>query len=88
VFYLRDGERLIICNVNPGFEHENPWTLNLRAHPVARVQIGRDVTAYRARVATEQEVERYWSYLVDIWPAYQEYYAGGGQRVLFVLEPA
>jgi deazaflavin-dependent oxidoreductase (nitroreductase family) len=88
VFYLRDGERLIICNVNPGFEHENPWTLNLRAHPVARVQVGRDVTTYRARVAAEQEVERYWSHLVDIWPTYQVYYARGGQRVLFVLEPA
>jgi hypothetical protein len=40
VFYLRDGDRLIICNVNPGFEHLNPWTLNLRAHPLARVQMG------------------------------------------------
>jgi len=88
VFYVREGKRLIICNVNPGFEHENPWTLNLRAHPVATVQVGRVVTAYRARVATEQEVERYWSHLVDIWPAYQVYYARGEQRVLFVLEPA
>ena len=31
VFYLRDGERLILCNVSPGFEQPNPWTLNLRA---------------------------------------------------------
>ena len=24
LFYLRDNERLIICNVNPGFERPNP----------------------------------------------------------------
>jgi deazaflavin-dependent oxidoreductase (nitroreductase family) len=33
LFYLRDGPRLILCNVNPGFERPNPWTLNIRARP-------------------------------------------------------
>lgn len=42
VYYLRDGNRLVLCNVNPGFEHPNPWTLNLQANPVARGQPGRD----------------------------------------------
>jgi hypothetical protein len=28
VFYLRDGDRLIICNTNPGFERTNHWVLN------------------------------------------------------------
>ncbi|HEX2729665.1 MAG TPA: nitroreductase/quinone reductase family protein, partial [Rubrobacteraceae bacterium] len=64
VFYLRDGERIVVCNVNPGFELPNPWTLNLRVHPLARVRIGRDSGAYRAREATEEEVERYWPGLV------------------------
>jgi deazaflavin-dependent oxidoreductase (nitroreductase family) len=40
LFYLRDEERLIICNLNPGLERPNPWTLNLRAHSFVRVQIG------------------------------------------------
>ena len=30
VFYPRDGERLVVCNVNPGFERPNPWTLKRR----------------------------------------------------------
>jgi deazaflavin-dependent oxidoreductase (nitroreductase family) len=38
LLYLRDGDRLVVCNVNPGFERTNPWVLNLRAHPRARVQ--------------------------------------------------
>src|SRR6266487_176674 len=42
VFYLRDGDSIVICNVNPGFERTNPWVVNLRANPVAQLQIGRD----------------------------------------------
>jgi len=87
LFYLRDDERLIICNVNPGFERPNPWTLNLRAHPLVRVQIGQEISIYRAREATEEELERYWPRLVEIWPAYQTHYNRSGQRILFVLEP-
>jgi deazaflavin-dependent oxidoreductase (nitroreductase family) len=78
---------LIICNVNPGFERPNPWTLNLRAHPLARVQVGSVRGIYEAREATAAEVARYWPQLVAIWPAYQAFYERGGERALFVLEP-
>jgi F420H(2)-dependent quinone reductase len=86
VFYLRDGDRLVVCNVNPGFEHANPWTLNLRAHPEARVQIGSMSGIYHAREATEEEVTRYWPQLVRIWPAYQAHFDRSGQRSIFLLE--
>ena len=91
VFYLRDGDRLVICNVNPGFPgftRPYPWTLNLRAHPTARVQIGRAVGTYYAREATEAEVGCYWPRLVRMWPPYQAFYRRGGARSIFVLEPA
>jgi deazaflavin-dependent oxidoreductase (nitroreductase family) len=87
IFYLRDGARLIICNVNPGFEHPNPWTLNLRAYPLARVQLGRASGMYHAREATAEETLQYWPHLVRIWPAYQAFYERGGERTVFVLEP-
>lgn len=87
VFHLRDGERVVVCNVNPGFERPNPWTLNLRAHPVARVQIGPEARTYRAREATPAELERYWPKLVEVWPAYERFYQRGGRRSVFVLEP-
>jgi deazaflavin-dependent oxidoreductase (nitroreductase family) len=88
VFYLREGDWLIICNVNPGFERPNPWTLNLRAHPLARVRVGSVQETYQAREATEAEVERYWPRLVRIWPTYQTHFARSGQRSIFILEPA
>lgn len=87
VFYLRDGDQLIVCNVNPGFEHPNPWTINLRAYPYARVQIGSKSGAYHACEATAQEIERYWPQLVRIWPAYQTHFDRSGQRSIFILEP-
>jgi F420H(2)-dependent quinone reductase len=86
LLYLADGDRLVVCNVNPGFERTNPWVLNLRADPHATVQVRRDVFAVSAREATPEEVELYWPALTAIWPAYQRFYARGGKRRVFVLE--
>lgn len=87
VFHLQDGERVVLCNVTPAGERVNPWTLNLRAHPVARVQLGADIRTYRARAATQAELERYWPQLIRIWPAYQRFWQQGGRRSVFVLNP-
>ena len=87
LFYIRDGDRLVICNVSPGFEQPNPWILNLRAQPRARVQVGRHTTTVRARPVSEQELAAYWPQLVKVWPAYQAFYDKGGERSVFVLEP-
>jgi deazaflavin-dependent oxidoreductase (nitroreductase family) len=77
LLYLRDGDRVVICNVNPGFERPNPWVLNLRAQPHAQVQIGRDTIPVRARSVSESELDRYWPRLVKLWPAYQTFYDRG-----------
>jgi F420H(2)-dependent quinone reductase len=66
VFHLQDRERIIPCDVTPGGERANPWTLNLRAQPLAWVQLGAQVRTYRARPATETELERYWPQLVRV----------------------
>jgi F420H(2)-dependent quinone reductase len=86
VYYLRDSNRIIICNVNPGFERTNPWVTNLRAHPTARVQIGSELAEYHAREATEVEISSYWPRLLNIWPAYRSHFEKSHQRAIFVLE--
>jgi deazaflavin-dependent oxidoreductase (nitroreductase family) len=78
----------VTCNVNPGFERPNPWTLNLRAEPRAQVQVGREVLAVTAREASEEELDRYWPRLKEVWPAYGTFYDRGGKRSIFILEPA
>jgi deazaflavin-dependent oxidoreductase (nitroreductase family) len=86
VYYLRDGNRIILCNVNPGFERTNPWVINLRAHPIARLQIGSEIAEYQAREATEAEIDLYWPRLIQIWPAYESHFQKSGRRAIFILE--
>jgi deazaflavin-dependent oxidoreductase (nitroreductase family) len=87
LLYVRDGARMVICNVNPGFERPNPWILNLRAQPRAQVQIGGDTFTVRARAASANELDQYWPRLAGLWPAYQTFFDRGGKRSVFLLEP-
>src|SRR3712207_3669911 len=87
LMFLRDADRLVVCNVDPGFERTAPWILDLRAQPHARVQVGRDIVEMTARGASADELDRYWPGLTQIWPAYRTFHDRGGRRSLFVLEP-
>lgn len=87
VFYLRDSDRFVVCNVRPGTERVNPWVLNLRADPTATVQVDSNVIGCKARELRGPEVDRYWPELVALWPAYRNHHQRGGERALFVLEP-
>ena len=86
LFYLREGDSIIVCNVSPAFERINPWVVNLRANPIARIQIGAESGMYRARETTEVETERFWPRLVALWRAYQFHFERGGRRTIFILE--
>lgn len=85
VFYLRAGEAIVICNVKPKHERTNPWVINLRSHPFAQLQIGRDSAEYHARQATEYEIDRLWPRLIELWPAFKVHYENGGRRTIFIL---
>jgi len=88
VFYLRDGETVVICNVRPRHERTNPWVINLRHYPVAQLQIGGHTDHYRARQATDDETTLLWPRLVELWPAFKVHYENGGRRSIFILERA
>lgn len=66
LLYLREDGRLVVCNVNPGSERTNPWVLNLRAQPHARVQLRRETFPVGASEATPEELDRYWPHLTKL----------------------
>lgn len=89
LLYVSDGDRLVICNVEPGFGRPTSWTLNLRARPGAQVQLGARTMTVTARevLAEEEEMARYWPRLVTLWPAYELFHGRGGRRSVFALDP-
>lgn len=87
LFYVTDGTRIVVCNVRPPSERPNPWPLNLRNDPAARIQLGRQRSRVMAREATTQELASYWPRLVRVWPAYAAFFEETGERSVFVLEP-
>lgn len=87
LFYLRDGTRLVVCNVRPVGERSNPWVANVRAAGRVMVEIGGQRREVRAREADAEEVARYWPGFVRLWPTYDRHFRATGERTLFVLEP-
>lgn len=86
LIFLRDGDDLVVCNVRPPSERPNPWPLNVRANPNVSVRI-RGVSEQRvAREVRGQEVEKYWPRLVELWPAYESFFADTHERAMFVLQ--
>ena len=86
--YLRDAKKLVVTSENFGLERKAGWPKNLLANPEATVQIGRQTSRYLSRPASEGEISSYWPRLLEIWPALQTYMERGGERFVFVLEPA
>jgi deazaflavin-dependent oxidoreductase (nitroreductase family) len=88
LIYISEGDRLVVTSENFGMaERPAGWRLNLQADPEATVQIGSTVARYRGRLASEDEIARYWPRLVEEWPALESYRRRSGVRYVFVLEP-
>ena len=60
---------------------------NLAANPHAKVQVGAETLACRARLLADDEADSYWPQLVRAWPAHETYRSRSGSRKTFILEP-
>jgi deazaflavin-dependent oxidoreductase (nitroreductase family) len=88
VLYLRDGDRFVVINTNAGNQRMPAWTLNLKADPLAEVELGRRRVPVRARIAEGQERD-------ELWRKHNEQYSGwdfyaeklNREISVFVLEP-
>ena len=77
VMYHRDGERYVVVASKGGAPDHPGWYHNLRANPVARVEVGAETGTetfeVRAREAEGDERDRIYAERVAIAPGFGEY---------------
>jgi deazaflavin-dependent oxidoreductase (nitroreductase family) len=67
------GDDIIVVASNNGQNHDPAWWLNLRDHPEAEVQLGRERHRMTASRATPEEHARLWPWLKQRNLAYARY---------------
>ncbi len=68
---------------------DNPsWYANFVAHPVVDLQDGPEPRSYQARIAEDEERQRWWEHAVATWPTYASYQEKTDREIpVFLLEP-
>jgi F420H(2)-dependent quinone reductase len=88
LLYLQDGDAYVVVASFGGSPRHPAWFVNAEANADVTVQVGSKTSARRARVATDEERERFWPRLVELYPAYANYQAKTSRRIpLVLLEP-
>jgi deazaflavin-dependent oxidoreductase (nitroreductase family) len=88
VYYLEDGENLVVVASNAGGDVDPQWWRNLVVTPDATVEIGRRTLPVRARRATADEEARLWPRLIAANKDYATYRATTTREIpIVVLEP-
>ena len=88
LYFLRDGDRVILAASRGGSDKNPMWYLNIKANPKVSVQIKDEVLDLRARDANEEERQRYWPKLVEMYPTYEDYQSWTERVIpLVVCEP-
>jgi F420H(2)-dependent quinone reductase len=89
LYFLRDGDRVIVAASKSGVDQHPMWYLNLKANPKVSVQIKKELLDLSARDATDEERARYWPQLVEMYPSYEDYQSWTDRTIpIIVCEPA
>jgi deazaflavin-dependent oxidoreductase (nitroreductase family) len=89
LFYLADGDDVVIV-ASKGGSHKHPaWWLNLREMDETDIQVGSERRRVRVHEATPDEKARLWPLVVEVWPDYENYQERTKREIpLAVLSPA
>ena len=91
LMYHRDGQRYIVVASKAGAPDNPDWYHNLKANPVAKMEVGTDsgteTFEVRASEAQGAERERIWADRVAIAPGFGEYQKQTSRRIpVMILE--
>ena len=81
VLYQPDGDGWVVIASNAGSPKHPGWWRNLRKHPEATVEIGRDSYPVTARETEGDERERLWQKMVGAYSGYEGYRKKTSRRI-------
>lgn len=73
ICYFRSGERFVVAGTNGGMNYAAGWSLNLRAEPTARIEVGAETVDVRATEAIGDDYEQLWAQYTERHPALAPY---------------
>lgn len=85
VFYLEDGDDLVIVASKGGVPEHPAWWINLRANPTTTVQVGGEKKTVTARQANPEEKSRLWPRMVELYPDYADYQSHTTREIPVVI---
>ena len=88
LLYVRDGDKVIVPASRGGSNKHPMWYLNLKVNPKVQVQVKKEALHLTARDANDEERERYWRRLAEIYPPIDDYQSWTDRTIpLVVCEP-
>ena len=89
VMYHEHGDTVAVAASKAGQPTNPAWFHNLKANPDTTIQLGREVRNVRARVATDEERDRWWPQFVAFYPGYEFFQrnAKGRKIPIVILDP-
>jgi deazaflavin-dependent oxidoreductase (nitroreductase family) len=84
VGHLRDGDDVIVAGTNGGKPALPSWIHNLRANPMAVVELGSKRYSARAEFLEAEEWERNWRRMVTAFPMYAQARRFAGRKIPLV----
>ena len=81
VGYRRQGDEVIVVGSNLAKPAVPSWVLNLRAHPEAKVQLGRERYQARAEFLEGEDRAGHWDRLVAAEPLYDQVQRVAGREI-------
>jgi F420H(2)-dependent quinone reductase len=73
VMYQRDGDGYVVIASNGGAPRHPGWWLNLRSHPDATIQVGREVVPVTATRTSGAERERLFGLMTKAYKGFADY---------------
>jgi deazaflavin-dependent oxidoreductase (nitroreductase family) len=88
LLYIEDGPRFIVVGSNAGDPREPQWWQNLKSHPRAEVQVGRQHYFIRSHQASDEETRQLWPKLEQSYRSFPRYRERSGRDIpVVVLKP-